>query len=80
MATLTLRDIPDELMLALKSVAKRERRSINAEGIQLLESSLHEEMQRERRRAALARIGERRARRPASDLDVVAMIREDRDR
>ncbi|MFZ1730812.1 MAG: hypothetical protein WBQ23_04510 [Bacteroidota bacterium] len=41
MATLTIKNIPDDLYLLLKETAKRERRSINSEAIVRLELSLH---------------------------------------
>lgn len=40
MATLTIKNLPDELYKALSETAKRHRRSINSEAIVRLESSL----------------------------------------
>lgn len=40
MATLTLKNVPDEVYTALTKVAKRNRRSINGEAIVRLERSL----------------------------------------
>jgi antitoxin FitA len=40
MATLTLKNVPDEIYSALSKVAKRNRRSINGEAIIRLERSL----------------------------------------
>ena len=40
MATLTLKNVPDEMYAALTKVAKRNRRSINGEAIVRLERSL----------------------------------------
>lgn len=40
MATLTIKNLPDEIYAALSKTAKRHRRSINGETIVLLEQSL----------------------------------------
>ena len=40
MATLTIKNLPDEIYLALTNKAKEHRRSINSEAIVQLESSL----------------------------------------
>lgn len=43
MASLLLRDLPDHLHLKLKSRAKRNRRSVNSELLELLETALEAE-------------------------------------
>lgn len=43
MATLHLRNVPDELHERLRGVAKRERRSVNAEAVDLLVKALDQE-------------------------------------
>jgi plasmid stability protein len=44
MATLTLRNVPDELVARLKARAKRHRRSLNNEAIVCLEAGLGAEV------------------------------------
>ncbi len=41
MASLTLKNVPDELLRALREVAEEDRRSLTREIIHLLESALH---------------------------------------
>ena len=43
MATLTIKNLPDEIYAALTKTAKRHRRSINSEAIVQLQSSLEKE-------------------------------------
>jgi len=42
MATLTIKNLPDEIYAALSKTAKRNRRSINSEAIVQLENSMRE--------------------------------------
>ncbi len=42
MATLTLKNVPEEIVLLLKAAAEKEHRSINREAIYRLERSLEE--------------------------------------
>jgi plasmid stability protein len=59
MATLTIKNLPDEIYAALGATAKRNRRSINKEAILRLEQSL-EPPKRELETEALVRIREHR--------------------
>ncbi|GEM_PF-1372438 len=43
MASLTLKQIPDEVMERLRSLAEKERRSLNQQAILLLENALEEQ-------------------------------------
>ena len=66
MATLTIRDVPDELYKKLKERAERQRRSISKEAIVCLESAL--ETSRVDPDALKARV--RRLREQSPDLEV----------
>jgi len=83
MATLTLRGVPEDVMERLRKRAARERRSVNAEGIQIIEAALvDDEMIARRREAALRLASLRRQLPPLSPdaLDSVDLLREDRER
>jgi len=43
MATLTIKNLPDDVYAALGKIAKKNRRSINSEAIVLLENSINSE-------------------------------------
>ena len=60
MATLTIKNMPDELYQLLKATARRRRRSINSEALLLLEQALHNP--REDEDALLERVRQLRAR------------------
>lgn len=81
MATLHVRNVPDELYEALRARAKQHGRSINAETIALLEPAL-ESRDKLPLREWLERTDELRSRqRPSPGAPgVVEMIRADRDR
>lgn len=85
MATLTIRDVPDELHARLKERAERNRRSLNAEALLLLDQAVllypEESELRERFLAfgdtgGSARLppGEERARVPALDAEAVRTL------
>lgn len=79
MATLYVRNFPDELYEKVKASAARDHRSISAEIIALVERALTEiEQQLE----GLERIAERRRRnpQPPDAVDTLTMLREDRER
>ncbi|MEH1769152.1 MAG: Arc family DNA-binding protein [Nostoc sp.] len=88
MATLYVRNLPDDLYAKLQELAASEHRSINAQVITLLEQALKTEAQQteeERRKNVPKLLEEIRLRREKlpSDIewpDSTAMIREDRDR
>lgn len=60
MATLTIKNMPDELYQLLKVTARRRRRSINSEALLLLEQALHNP--REEEEALLERVRQMRGR------------------
>lgn len=82
MATLHVRDIPDELYQAIQDLAAREQRSTGAEVTILLEKALDHEALRTRGSEALDRITRRRrSLKPAEGAsDSLALLREDRAR
>ncbi|WP_373526722.1 Arc family DNA-binding protein [Nostoc sp.] len=88
MATLYVRNLPDDLYAKLQELAVSQHRSINAQVITLLEQALTNEAQQteEQRRQnvpkLLEEMGDRRRLNPADFglLDSTELIREDRDR
>ncbi|MBN3924515.1 Arc family DNA-binding protein [Nostoc sp. NMS4] len=88
MATLYVRNLPDDLYTKLQELAASEHRSINAQVITLLEQALKTEAQLtedERRKNVPKLLEEIRLRRESRQTDVewpdsTALIREDRDR
>lgn len=82
MATLHVRNIPDEIYQAMQDLAAREQRSLGAEVIVLLEKALEHEALRGRKAEALGRITHRRrSLKPAKGAaDSLALLREDRAR
>jgi plasmid stability protein len=81
MATLYVENVPDELYEALRERAKRERRSMAAEVIRILEHEIPTERELARRRDVMRRIQEIRG---MSSIDpgpsTEEMVREDRER
>ncbi|MHC5859363.1 FitA-like ribbon-helix-helix domain-containing protein [Nostoc sp.] len=88
MATLYVRNLPDDLYAKLQELAASEHRSINAQVITLLEQALKTEAQQteeERRKNVPKLLEEIRLRREKLPTDIewpdsTSMIREDRDR
>jgi plasmid stability protein len=88
MATLYVRNLPDDLYAKLQELAASEHRPINAQVITLLEQALKTEAQQteeERRKNVPKLLEEIRLRREKLPTDIewpdsTAMIREDRDR
>ncbi|MBE9104102.1 Arc family DNA-binding protein [Nostoc cf. edaphicum LEGE 07299] len=88
MATLYVRNLPDDLYAKLQELAASEHRSINAQVITLLEQALKTEAQQteeERRKNVPKLLEEIRLRREKLPTNIewpdsTAMIREDRDR
>lgn len=82
MPSLQIRDLPEEIYLKLVESAKRNRRSLAQEALELLDRSLrNQEDDRARRRALIEEI----RRNPITfkkkpKKSVVEMIREDRER
>ncbi|MCB1153673.1 MAG: hypothetical protein H6684_07795 [Deltaproteobacteria bacterium] len=82
MATLQIRNMPDDLMEKLQERAKRERRSVSAQAITELQRTLDEPHDRQKVRELLKRADELRAKtklHPGTP-EAVEMIRRDRDR
>ena len=81
MASITIRDIPDDLLERFKEIAKEDQRSINAEVIEILDQTVqHRNLKAQRLRALedLARI--RASQPPSKEEATLAMLREDRQR
>ena len=81
MASITIRDIPDELFERFKEIAKEDRRSVNAEVIEILDQTVQYRNLRAQRLRALDELAMIRASQPPSkEEDTLAMLREDRQR
>lgn len=83
MPTLQIRNLPIELYQTLKALAIRERRSLNSQATILLQEALSstQEDARTRRKALTNEIRAHSAQfSHLNEVDVVAWIREDRDR
>lgn len=83
MATLYVRNVPDDLYEALRSQAKARRRSIAAEVVVLLKENVVTERQMKARRELsklMARMRKEAPRRDGSFPSAEEMIREDRER
>lgn len=79
MAVLQMRDLPDELYEKLKVKAKEERRSIMQQAVVILEEALGEDQNKSRRKRAIQKMLDSQVdlKKP---VDLVAMVREDRER
>ena len=82
MATLYVRNFPDDLYETVQAFAGEDRRSIGAEVIDLMTDAVARTQRKRRRLAALERIKQRRILfRPSIDgKDSLALLREDRER
>ena len=82
MATLYVRNFPEELYQRLKAAAAQTRRSLAAEVVVIVDEALEGRVARDRSVEALRRIEERRRRnpQPAGAVDTLTMLREDRAR
>jgi predicted nuclease of restriction endonuclease-like RecB superfamily len=81
MPLLQVRECPEDIYKKITIVAKSENRSIAQQVIVLLEKGLGQEQSNvERRRKLLERIESREIDSKAKEIDIVAMIREDRER
>jgi hypothetical protein len=77
MASLTIRDIPNDLLTRMRALAARERRSLNRQVIVLLESSLPADVEAEEQRlraesAAQVHAWQRLAEQFGADVDIAA--------
>lgn len=80
MATLHVRNVPDEIYERLKGLAEQSGRSLTTEVVGLLGAALQEREERLRLGASLERIRARRIKLPAGAPDSVKLIRQDRSR
>jgi len=82
MATLYVRNFPDELYEKVKALAAERRRSMAAEVIMLMDRAIQSESPVDRHLQALERIAERRRRnpQPPGAADTLTLLREDRSR
>lgn len=81
MATLHVRNIPDELHDQIRILASSQKRSLSAEVVNLLEHALQDEEIRASQQALLTTISRRRSRRVSKKApDSVVLLREDRNR
>lgn len=81
MPLLQVRDCPEDIYKKIALVAKSENRSIAQQVIVLLAKGLGQDQSNmERRRKLLEKIEARKVNTKVNDIDVVAMIREDRER
>ncbi len=82
MATLHVRNVPDELHERIRSLASARRRSLSAQVITMLENSVREERHRPTFSEVLERIRRRRLKHPPKkgDPDSLSLLREDRAR
>ncbi|MBV9387571.1 MAG: hypothetical protein JOZ78_14220 [Chroococcidiopsidaceae cyanobacterium CP_BM_ER_R8_30] len=82
MATLHVRNVPDDLYARLKQLASAQNRSISAQAVSLLEEALESQSQRQNQSEILAEIRRRRRVNPMNFglPDSTSLIREDRDR
>jgi len=81
MATLHVRNVPAELHASVRELAARDRRSLNAQIVVLLEQAVQLRRSGDEAMAALERIRAVRLRDRGAGADqVVAWLRDDRDR
>jgi len=82
MALLQVRNFPDELYEIIRIMAAAERRSVAQQAVLLVERGLNAETPTAgaRRRAALERAMNREVPGTLRNADIVAILREDRDR
>jgi plasmid stability protein len=80
MATLHVRNVPDDLHRRLRRLAKSRNRSLSAEVITLLDDVVPSEGVRREQAAILEGMRRRRLRRAPGPPFVVAALREDRSR
>ena len=82
MPTLHVRSVPEELYKRLQQLAEKEKRSLTAEVIALLEAAVRERKARERTSKTLERIRHRaqRTKLPEDWVEAAELVREDRRR
>ena len=80
MRTLQVRDLPEDIYVKLNMIANEENRSVAQQTIVLLRESLGLHRNNKLRRKALLREFSERKYPQTGDLDVIELIREDRER
>lgn len=81
MASLQIRDMPEDLYESLKNSAENDRRSLAQQALVLLADALGStKKQRDHRLTTLAEIKSEKITAKSASLDVVDLIRKDRDR
>jgi hypothetical protein len=81
MPLLEVADCPEDVFESISMAAKRENKSIAQETVQLvMDGLMSRNANQQRRRAVLAEIAAKKVPEAAKAVDVVALIREDRDR
>jgi plasmid stability protein len=82
MATLHVRNVPDEIYSTIQSLARSRNRSLSAEVITLLQQALRQEQQRQEQLKLVAEIRRSRYTYPKHKRvpDSVILLREDRER
>jgi len=80
MPDVLIRNMPDDIYNKLKERAARDRRSVPAENIHLLEQLFEQEDLRAQHRKAMESIIERTKEKKPLPVDSLTLLREDRDR
>lgn len=82
MATLYIRNVPDDIYSLLRETARQDHRSLNAEVLYLLDCALTENEKSSKQTDLLKRVRERRARYrlSAGAPDSIDLLRADRER
>ena len=75
MATLYVRDIPDELYQEAQQIANAQSRSLSAYVLMVLQQAIGDEHKRQERAQALSNIRRRRRPLPAAAPDSVTLLR-----
>lgn len=80
MPDILIRNVPQRVFDELKKRAARDRRSVPAENVYLLEQLFEQDEAREKHRQAMQSIIERAKQKTPVSVDSVTLIREDRER
>lgn len=81
MASITIRDIPDDLFERFKDISREDRRSINAEVIEIIDQAVRQRDLRAQRLRALEELAKiRESQPPSSEDDTLKILREGRRR
>jgi hypothetical protein len=80
MSVLHLENIPLDVYRGIEEMARREKRAVAEQAVELLRQSVREQEVRARHDAALADLRRRRRPAPEGTPDSVQLLREDRER